>query len=261
MIPSFGSDKSNKDQERYFELLNKQNQILEDNGRSIIQLLTTLIQKIDKKDQQIDRLIQILEQTNQNTERLSSASRIDIGQKPQKIVDKNLSNQSQLKDEFILGNLSHYDADNKKEKPKLSRDELEKELLDNLSEFMGNKLNDKDSKKFRESFDIWNNQGYFSHISLRDSHIEKESDEYSTVLLFLSSDLQYFNNGANALLYVRSNIPLISSKVVNCFSDENNNPIFQDANIEQMIQPAYLKYENSQDILIKKGKVKLHQGN
>ena len=45
------------------------------------------------------------------------------------------------------------------------------------------------------------------------------------------------------------------------FSDENNNPIFQDANIEQMIQPAYLKYENSQDVLIKKGKVKLHQRN
>ena len=132
MLPSFGNDKLNKDQERYFELLNKQNQILEDNGRSIIQLLTTLVQKIDKKDQQIDRLIQMLEQTNQNTERLPSASRIDIGQKPQKIVDKNLSNQSQLKDEFILGDLSHYDADNKKEKPKLSRDELEKELLDNL---------------------------------------------------------------------------------------------------------------------------------
>ena len=93
MLPSFGNDKLNKDQERYFELLNKQNQILEDNGRSIIQLLTTLVQKIDKKDQQIDRLIQMLEQTNQNTERLPSASRIDIGQKPQKIVDKNLSNQ------------------------------------------------------------------------------------------------------------------------------------------------------------------------
>ena len=73
--------------------------------------------------------------------------------------------------------------------------------------------------------------------------------------------MQYFNNGANALLYVRLNIPLISSKVVNCFSDENNSAIFQGAKIEQTIQPAYLKYENSQDKLIKKGKVKLHQGN
>ena len=50
MLPSFGNDKSNKDDERYFELLNKQNQILEDNGRNITELLTTLVQKIDKKD-------------------------------------------------------------------------------------------------------------------------------------------------------------------------------------------------------------------
>ena len=246
MLPSFGNDKSNKDDERYFELLNKQNQILEDNGRSITQLLTTLVQKIDKKDQQIEQLIQIIEKKDQYIEKMiqminkSSTPLSDFAENKKIIEPKMLKVQ---------------------EKSKLSRDELEKELLDNLSEFMGNKLNDKDSKKFKESFDIWNNQGYFSHISLRDSHIEKESDEYSTVLLFLSSDLQYFNNGANALLYVRLNIPLISSKVVNCFSDENNNPIFQDANIEQMIQPAYLKYENSQDVLIKKGKVKLHQRN